>query len=458
MGDRTAEAALRLWRRLGFVLAPAARLVLGARLRRGKEDARRGSERLGRSPLARPDEPIAWVHAASVGETMSVITLVERLIARGFVVVMTSGTVASAEIAAARLPNRAIHQYVPVDLAPYVSRFLDHWRPSLAVFVESEIWPVTVLELCERGIPQVLVNARMSERSARRWGHLPSFARSIFGRLALVLAQSEADAERLRGLGARPVFTAGNLKFDGRLLSVDRAELDTLAAQIGDRPRWVAASTHAREEAAAADAHLRLAERFPGLLTIVAPRHPGRRDEILTEFRARGLRVALRSAGERPGPETDVYLCDTIGEMGLVFRLAAVTFLGGSLAPIGGHNPIEPGLVGVAIVHGPNVGNATEIYDGLREADASVMVQDPAELAEAIGRLLADPVEAAAIANRAHAVVERSAGVLDRTLAGLDPLIVRALAADAASGGARPGVLPGARSGARSGAGPGAGP
>lgn len=430
-----AELTLRLWRGLGLVLAPAVRGVLAFRRSRGKEDARRGYERLGFSPLARPDGPVAWVHAASVGETMSVIALVERLTARGFVVVMTTGTVTSAAIAAGRLPPRAIHQYVPVDVATYVRRFLDHWRPSLAVFVESEIWPVTVLELAERRIPQVLVNARMSERSSRRWVRLSGIARAVFGRLALALAQSEADAERLRMLGARPVATSGNLKFDGRLPPVDRAELDALLALIGDRPRWLAASTHSGEEAAAADAHVRLAARHADLLTIVAPRHPARRDEILTECRARGLRVAVRSAGERPGPDVDLYLCDTLGEMGLVFRLAPVTFLGGSLAPIGGHNPIEPGLVGTALVHGPHIEKAAELYDMLARADAAVAVADRAGLAEAIDALLADPLAAAAVANRAHAVVERSAGALDRTMQALDPLIERALRVGAAETG-----------------------
>ncbi len=425
MSEALAELALAAYRRAGGLVAPLLGLFLAVRGRAGKEERSRRDERHGLAAAARPPGPLVWVHAASVGETLAVMGLVERLAGGGLAVLLTTGTVTSAAIAAGRLPAGAIHQYVPLDVSAWIGRFLDHWRPSLAVFVESEIWPATIHQLTTRAIPQVLVNARVSERSARRWRLLDGLPRALFGRFALTLAQSSADAERLRGLGAEPVVVTGNLKFDGAALGVDTAELGRLEAAIGDRSTWIAASTHPGEEAIVAAAHGRLAREIPGLLTVLAPRHPRRGDEIRALLAEAGVDVASRSLGETPSGATDVYLADTIGEMGLIYRLAPVAFVGGSLVPHGGQNPIEPAHLGTAVLHGPHVANFRDLYRELDETGGARVVTGLDDLVAAVAAALTDPITAATCAELARAVVERSSGSLDRTVAALAPLLAR---------------------------------
>lgn len=417
MADGFAEAALTGWRGVGRILAPALPLVLALRTRWGKEDAARRGERFGRAGVARPEGSLVWVHAASVGETIAVLPLIERLRAGGDVVLLTTGTVTSAAIAAQRLPTGAIHQYVPLDVVPWVARFLDHWRPRLAVFVESEIWPTCISELSRRGIPQVLVNGRISARSARRWSRFGGVAEVLFRRLTGIAAQSPGDGERFAALGAASVSVSGNLKFDGAPLPVDDAELTRIEVAIGDRPRWLAASTHPGEEAIAADVHARLKGRLPNLLTVIAPRHPIRGDDLRRDLAARGLTVASRSLGEAPSSATDVYLTDTIGEMGLIYRLAPIAFVGGSLVDRGGQNPIEPARLGRAVLHGPETHNFADVYRELDAEEAATLVRDGDELAHTVDALLREPAAVAAQVARAEIVVSRSTGALDRTMA-----------------------------------------
>ncbi len=423
MSEILADLALRSYRAAGRLAAPLVDFALRRRERAGKEDTARRGERRGRASLPRPAGRLVWLHAASVGETMAALGLVERLAATGASVLVTTGTVTSAEIAAARLPAGALHQFVPADVAAWVDRFLDHWRPDVAVFVESEIWPATILALARRRIPQILVNARISERSARRWGLFDGLPRALFGRLALVLAQSDEDADRLRRLGAPKVVVTGNLKFDGSPLTVDEAELARLEAAIDGRPTWVAASTHAGEEAIVATAHLTARADVPGLLCVLAPRHPRRGDEVRAVLAAAGLSVASRSLGETPGAETDVYLADTIGEMGLVYRLAPIAFVGGSLVPRGGQNPIEPARLGVGVLHGPLVRNFADIYRVLDATCGARAVADAEALAAAVVEAHTDPAPLAGCIDRARAVIDASTGAVDRTFAALAPWV-----------------------------------
>lgn len=418
-----AALVLAAYRGAGWLARPALHLLLALRTRAGKEDPARRDERHGRAALARPSGALVWVHAASVGETLAVLPLIERIAAGGVAVLLTTGTVTSAAIAATRLPAGALHQFVPLDIAPWVGRFLDHWRPSLAICVESEIWPATILELDRRAIPQVLVNGRISERSARRWALLDGVPRALFGRLALVLAQTAADGDRLRGLGAGAVVVTGNLKFDGEPLAADAAELARLQNAVAGRPAWVAASTHPGEEEIAAAAHRALAATVPGLVTVLAPRHPLRGDEIRALLERAGLSVASRSRAETPGAATDVYLADTIGEMGLIYRLAPIAFLGGSLVPHGGQNPIEPARLGTAILHGPHTHNFRDVYRQLDADGGAHAVADIDGLVAALAAALGDPRVNAASVARARGFVDRSTGALERTLAALAPWV-----------------------------------
>ncbi|HZT87136.1 MAG TPA: 3-deoxy-D-manno-octulosonic acid transferase [Stellaceae bacterium] len=374
-------------------LAPFALLYLLHRRRRGKEDAVRFRERLGRAGRERPDAPLVWMHAASVGEATSVLALIERLRAQrpGVEILITTGTVASAQLLDRRLPQGARHQFVPVDLRGCVERFLDHWRPDLALWVESELWPNLVLATHRRGIPMALVNGRLSARSYERWQLLPGLIRPMLGAFSLCLAQDAQQAERFRRLGAETATSVGDLKAAAAMLPVDPAALTALRRQIGARPVWVAASTHPGEEEAVADAHGLMQARIGNLLTIVAPRHERRSGEVATLLRAHGLTVARRSRSEPITPDTQVYLADTMGELGLFYRLAGIAFIGGSLAPNGGHNPFEAARLDCAVLHGPDMSNCATMAAALREAGAAEPVANAAELAAAVARLLADP-------------------------------------------------------------------
>jgi 3-deoxy-D-manno-octulosonic-acid transferase len=428
-----AALALAAYRGLGHAFRPFVPLALARRARRGKEDPARTGERYGIASIPRPAGRVVWVHAASVGETNAVMGLVERILAAGLAVVLTTETVTSAALAVRRLPAGAVHQFSPLDVAPFVARFLDHWRPDLALFVESEIWPVTILQLAARGVPQVRLNAHMSARSARGWARVAVVARALFGRFTLCLAQSEADGARYRALGAAKVTVIGNLKFDEPPPAADPGGLAAFRTEVGARPLWVAASTHEGEEAAVAGVHRRLAERHRDLLTVIVPRHPARGAEIRAALTADGLAVAQRSRGERATPATGIYLADTLGEMGLFYRAAPIAFVGGTLAPIGGHNPIEPVQLDAAVIHGPHTQNAAGIYAALDAGGGAIAVADAAELAAAVARLLDDPLTLAAQRARAVATLVPFMGALERTFAALTPWLA---AKDAAAVGA----------------------
>ena len=365
---------LSLYRAGTAVLAPGAATFLRGRLRRGKEDAERLGERSGHAGQPRPPGSLAWVHGASVGEGLALLPLIDRLVARGLAVLVTTGTVTSARILAGRLPGGAVHQFLPLDVPGFMRRFLDHWRPDLVILAESELWPNLILEVSGRGIPLVLANARMSSRSFRRWGRVPGIIRALLGRLDLCMAQGEADAARFAALGADPVLTTGNLKFDVPPPPADRAMVGDLAGRLAGRPVWVAASTHAGEEPLVLAVHGRVALQFPDLITIAVPRRAQDGDAYAAEADRLGLAAVRRSKGERIDPGTQIYIADTMGEIGLFYRLADVVFMGKSLAGGGGQNPIEPAKLGSAILHGPNVGNFPDVYRTLDEAGGAAAV------------------------------------------------------------------------------------
>jgi 3-deoxy-D-manno-octulosonic-acid transferase len=432
-GGLLGEAALSLYGVAGRVAAPIAGAVLRLREREGKEDGARRGERFGVAGKARPAGPLVWVHAASVGETVAAVPLIDRLTGLGSAVLLTTGTVTAAEVARRRLPSGAIHQFVPIDTPTSVARFLDYWRPGLALFAESELWPTMLRSIKRRALPLAVVNARMSERSFRSWSAVAPLARAVVGRAELFLAQTLADADRLKALGARRVVVCGNLKFDAPPPPADEAAVAALRQAIGDRPVLVAASTHRGEEAAVIAAHALIAFEGARLLTILAPRHPERGDQVAAEIAAAGLSYSRRSQGEPIDASTEVYLADTIGEMGLWYRLADFAFLGGSMVPHGGQNPIEPAKLQVPILHGGHVGNFRDVYDALVAARAVVPVEDAASLAAAVTRLIAAPEESDRLTREARACVERFGGALERTLGALEPYLAKLGLPDEAS-------------------------
>lgn len=424
MTDRL-PASLRAYRLLSAAATPLAPLLLAQRRKQGKEHRERFGERRGEAGTERPPGPLVWLHSASVGELTSVLPLIERIRAREVDVLVTSGTVTSGDIAEQRLPPGVIHQFVPLDVPRFVRRFLDYWQPNLALFVESDLWPNLVIETSRRDIPMVLVNGRLSENSFRRWNRLPSAIVDLLQRFELCLARTAADGSRLADLGASNVVTTGNLKLDVPAPPADAARLDELQMAAGRRPVIAAASTHPGEDELMIAAHRRLKANFPGLLTIIAPRHPHRGRTIAERAAAAGLHAALRSTGEMPKRSTDIYIADTLGELGLIYRVAPVVFIGGSLVPHGGQNPIEAAKLGAAIVHGPHVANFAEIYSALGAAHGAEAVGDGERLTAALGALLAQPQARERVASAARRTVEGLGGALERTLYALDPYLMQ---------------------------------
>ncbi|MEZ5790851.1 MAG: lipid IV(A) 3-deoxy-D-manno-octulosonic acid transferase [Nitratireductor sp.] len=429
MSELWARMALGAYRVLGSASYPFMGPFLALRARRGKEDRARRYERYGYPSAERPQGAVVWFHAASVGESMAILPLLEHVNRLGISTIMTTGTVTSAEVVRERMPSRTYHQYVPLDMSKAVRRFLDHWQPDLSVFSESEIWPTIILELGRRRIPQVLVNARMSDRSFVRWSKAPALAEALFEKMYHVVAQSDLDAERFRKLGARPVSVSGNLKVDTGELPCDERVLAQLLALIGERPVWIAASTHPGEEDVVANVHTRLLSRFPDLLTILVPRHPERGTEITQMLTGRGIETARRSAGETIQSSTGVYLGDTIGEMGLYLRLAHLVFIGRSLVGSGGQNPLEPAMLGTAIISGRNVQNFRDSYRNLLANEGARLVRDEDMLVANVEYLLDHPDERDRMAANAWRTVEEMRGALGKTIEVLDshifPLTVK---------------------------------
>ena len=413
--------ALAAYRAATGLAEPVAPLLLRRRASRGKEDPARLDERLGHASADRPAGPLVWVHGASVGETLSALPLVERIGRErpGVTVLVTSGTRASADLLRPRLPPFAVHQYVPIDAPGAAARFLDHWRPDLLVLLESELWPNLLLQAKARGCRLALVSARITDHSAEGWSRLKGAARRLLSGFDLILTQDDLSAQRLETLGAT-VQGRANLKLVGSPLEHDRGEFERLSSAMGDRAVVVSASTHTGEEALADEAVARLPDRP---LHIIAPRHPARADAIEAERMLAGRSVARRSRGEALAPDVDVYLADTLGELGLFFRLADVVVLGGGWTEgVGGHNPLEPARLGKATVSGPSVGNWRCVFAGMVEADA-VRLAEPSQLAEVVGDLLAHPDEASALGERGRAFARREDGALDRLWAQLRPLV-----------------------------------
>jgi len=414
---------LPVYRAAAQSLAPFSGLFLRRRAQRGKEELARLGERRGQAGLARPDGRLAWLHGASVGEGLALLPLVDRLIGKGFHVLVTTGTVASARILAQRLPSGAFHQYAPLDAPRFIERFLDHWRPDLFLLAESEIWPNMICAVHARAIPIASVNARLSPRSFARWRLAPSFISALLSRIDICLAQSEDDAGRLLQLGAPRVVAAGNLKYDVEAPPADPDRLRALFTGLGPRPVWIAASTHAGEEALALSAHKRLVRQLPDLLTIVAPRHAVRGDEITALARAAGLETAQRSRGEAPGASTQVYVADTMGELGLFYRLANVIFVGKSLVGQGGQNPIEPAKLGSAILHGPHVGNFIDVYAALDQGGGAFVVNDADDLAGRLAFLFSNPRDLRQAAEASRESVAAMGGAADRVMRALEPYV-----------------------------------
>ena len=416
---------LRFYRSLSQAAAPLAPALIKQRVKQGKEDPERIGERRGLSRDTRPSGPVVWIHGASVGEVLAAASLIERLRALNLRILLTSGTVTSAAIVARRFPPDIIHQYVPYDSPRFVGRFLDHWRPSLALFIESDLWPNLILASAARRLPMVLINGRMSQRSFPRWRRVSGTISALLDKFDICLAQSKTDAERFSALGSRNVVTTGNLKFDVPAPPADPLKLERLMAMTRGRPIILAASTHPGEDEILCEVHRTLSGFFPSLLTVIVPRHPDRGPAIARMIAASGLQPGLRSLDDLPSAATDVYVADTLGELGLFYRLAPIVFMGGSLVEHGGQNPIEAIKLDASIVHGPHVYNFGELYAALDSGGGARRADTREALVKQLGQLLADPAARTALNAASSRVVDELGGALEKTLSALEPYLLQ---------------------------------
>lgn len=407
-----------LYSLLGILITPLIGLWLLKRATRGKEHFPRLRERFGHAGQMRPPGTLVWLHAASVGEAQSIFTLVRRLLAQQpeLSVLITTGTVTSASLVAQQQLPRTIHQFVPIDTWPAARRFLAHWRPDLVLWVESEFWPQLLWQVRRRKIPALLINARLSESTAANWRRWPRSIRSLLKTFRTVYAGSREDGARLATLGATRIQEAGNLKYDADALPIDGDALLALQEQCAGRRYWLAASTHANEEQRLAEIHAKLAPQFSGLLTIIVPRHASRGDAIAADLRSRGHTVAQRSKNEPVTDRTSIYLADTMGELGLFYRLSELVFIGGSLIAHGGHNPLEAARLNCAILSGPSTHNFAAIMGHLQAAQAIRIVRDQNELQVMVALLLRDRAQRTELAQRAEAVMKAAQGASDAIL------------------------------------------
>ena len=411
---------LRLYRGVTGLAQPLVFRSVAKKLRAAGVQEARIRERLGHPTQPRPTGQLIWFHGASVGESLSVLTLITRMGARlpDTSFLMTSGTATSAELVARRLPPRTIHQFAPLDSAAPVHRFYNHWRPDAGVFVESELWPLTLTEGHRRGVRLALLNARLSQKSVDGWARFPKTAHQVLDVFDVMLTQNRPMADNLRRMGADParVSAGANLKATSAPLPVDHAVLDQIQTALADRPVWIASSTHPGEEEIVLAAHKSLLASHPNLCLLLIPRHPDRGDTVEALVALSGLACARRSTGAAPTPDMQVYLADTLGETGTWYALSPIVFLGGSLTPIGGHNPFEPAQAGAAVLTGPHVDNFAETYTPLLSLNGAIEVRDAPSLAQAVATWLDHPPTLDAARTAAGRFARSQAARLDEVI------------------------------------------
>ncbi len=419
-----------LYRTVTHLGGPLIANHLRRRARRGKEDGERLDERFGKASRNRPDGPLIWFHAASVGEALAILPLLQVLLdQRGDLwVLVTTGTVTSAKLMANRLPKRAIHQFAPIDRGVAWRRFLDHWRPDAGCLVESEVWPNLIVQAERQALPLAIVNGRLSKRSFDRWQTFESTASRLFSSFELCLARNGDDGERFQRLGARDVRSPGDLKRAAAALPVDDDDLKSWQARLRGRPVWLGASTHPGEEELILQVHQELASDFPDLLTMIVPRHPERGNGLTGQIKEAGFKVGQRSKAELPDETTDIYLGDSLGELGLFYRLAPIVLIGGSLVPKGGQNPLEAARLDCALIVGPYTQNFEEMTRHLIDQGAAVRVGGNDGVSAALRCLFNDEQASAQMIAAARQVARAEQDVLDRILAELMPWLDRKVA------------------------------
>ncbi len=407
----------RLYCGLTSIAAPLVWRTVRNKLQAAGVPQARQQERLGHASQHRPDGRLVWFHAASVGESLSVLSLINRLAEKlpDAHFLITSGTPTSAALIEKRLPPRTRHQYPPLDTGGPVRRFLAHWKPDAGIFVESEIWPHLIVEASHLGMPLALLNARLSDKSVAGWKKRPRTARFILEQFRLFLTQNDKAAANLLAMGAQAdrVKPGTNLKSMSDPLPVNKETLTSIRSQIAGRPVWIASSTHAGEEEIVLAAHAQLLESWPDLLLLLIPRHPERRADFGALIQQAGFSMSLRSADMPITADTQVYVADTLGETGTWYALCPIVFLGGSLKEIGGHNPFEPAQAGAAVITGPGYFNFAETFAPLIESGGTIEVRTAQDLATAVTTWLSDKVALAEAQSAVKSCVNTQKSALD---------------------------------------------
>lgn len=370
--------------------------ILQYRLWNKKENPKRLLERMGKASSPRPDGTLFWIHAASIGESQSALIFMHKILDEcpHAHLLITTGTKSSAEFLSGRLPERAFHQFIPLDCPIWIHRFFDHWRPDMAFWMESELWPNLIFALKARSIPSYLINARLSQRSYKRWSSFPKLISNMLSAFDIIFTQNNDYKEYFTNLGHQNVVTTGDLKFNALPLPYSEKDYDTLRACIGERPVWVYASTHAGEEILACETHKILQSQHPDILTIIVPRHPERRDEIYSDCQNYNLNICFRGDDKvMPKQQTDIYIADTFGELGLFYRLCPISMIGRSFSDDGGggHNPIEAAQLGSVVLSGQYVQHQKGLFSGMLDANAVYILANKSDLAPALLQFFDNP-------------------------------------------------------------------
>lgn len=430
MKDFSSMSLFWLYKKTMTVGRPLIGAVLSRRVAQGKEDPARLDERCGIPSLPRPAGALMWVHVASVGEAQSMLPMVSLFLDQNpsAHVLITSVTRTAAELLAKRLPPRSFHQYLPVDRTKWVRRFLDHWKPDVVLWAESELWPVMVVELNKRHLPVALLNARMSPKSFRNWSRAKGMAEQILSSFTVILTQTEQDKNYYTALGGRSVVVTDNIKYCAEPLPCDAAELETLRQAIGGRPVWVYASTHAGEEELALDVHRQLEKSFPDLLSVIVPRHPERAAQLDSFFQENGASVDFRNQKPIPDSSTKLYVVDRLGELGLFYRLAQIACIGRSFSDDGGggHNPLEAALLGCAVLHGPDIQNLQDIYDQMDRNGAAIPLAHKSDLPPALASLFSDLGRLATQRQKGYDFAQSKTHILKTIIEELEPVFLMA--------------------------------
>ena len=417
-----------LYRLASTLLLPILPFLLRNRIKRCKEDEIRYTEKLATITRVRPVGNLLWVHAASVGEAQSALILIKCCLEkyRNLNILVTTGTVTSATLMEKQLPKGAFHQYMPLDHPRYVKKFLTYWRPDIIFWMESELWPNMLHDIKRRGIPAYLINARMSKKSFMSWKKFRVLVHSMLSTFDTIFCQTEHDAQLFRSLGAPQTIVFGNLKYSANKLEYNQDDKESLLAAISNRPIWLYASTHDPEEEIACKVHNELKKDFPDLLTIIVPRHPERRNDIRDKCLYYNQKIILRGQNQNlPDSETEIYIADTLGELGLFYSITDITCIGRTFSNDGGggHNPIEPAQLDCAIIYGPNVQNLQEIFDELKEHNAALLCRTTKELQQKIHLLLKNSDEKDILIKNAKTFSLEKTGVSEKIIDNISPTL-----------------------------------